>query len=617
MFRVKNALSIFAILSIFLFNLLLIFQTNAQGAPQAAFINVVNNSDVDLQYYGCDGLNEIYLNDINSGTGPNEFNGTYQNSLAKKAQTANLSFQQNFNPTIGAFAPLPTSITLKFALGIPKTPEYISKVCTSTDTTYIKSTTVPVSLSSASEVTISGTGNATVSKKGFINTTYVGFGFDYSQELNQTLQNTTTQLPKINLQSSGPPTSGAKICVNGAPTAVTLDSNNQYTISLPANTAPSLSIIDNAGTGCQATPAPLVLPSLKPDFQYSTNVIPFVPSMVYVVGSTLQLTSSNYVPSQKGVSLAKIEPNVTNPQTNTYTPIAKACIDNVVTNELISDTSFFPVGTGPHTILPVNPTNTCDTTASTHTINTPANTVSYLSLMNTFDRTQPLNIAFANSGPVPTQQPTIQTPVTIPLPANGIMNSQANTVSTSLLLEQNLSGNLSLKEPNAGTSGEDLLVIDLEFTGTTTLPIGTTITYKPITNPADLTSGGQGLPENSTQLSVPFEVVFSPQPTNLGKMNVTFRQPSLKKSLATIDTSKLKAFASNSPFVAYQANVLNNSVTTSINGGFKQLALYEVGTNGGLIRTGGFGGMNGVKVVGIFLVIAVIGYIGYSKVKRK
>jgi hypothetical protein len=237
--------------------------------------------------------------------------------------------------------------------------------------------------------------------------------------------------------------------------------------------------------------------------------------------------------------------------------------------------------------------------------------------MNTFDRSQPLNITFANAGPAPTQQPTIQTPVTIPLPANGSMNSVENTVSTSLLLEQNLAGNLSLKESNSATSGEDLLVVDIKFSGTTTLPTGTTITYKPITNIADLTSGGQGLPENSTQLSVPFEIVLIPQPTNVKKIDVTFRQSSLKKSLASIDTAKLKAFASNSPFVAFPANILNNSVTTSINGGFKQLALYEVGTNGGLIRTGGFGGVNGIKIAGIVLLASILGYIWYLKMRKK
>jgi hypothetical protein len=558
---------------------------NQPSAPQKAYFNLINNSDVDLQYYGCDGANNILLSDetgggVNSGL-YNQF-GEYMQTLTPKAKTTNLSIQQGYDPALNGFAPLPTNLTIKVALGIPKVAESLDKICTSANTTYIKSISVPVNLVAATDITIAGSGNTTTSLKGFVNGTYVGNQFDFTQELNNPLQNTTPQPPRIIFASSGPATAGAKVCKDGSPVSVNISSNNQYYLDIPAGSDATFSPINNDGTSCQTVFQALAITNPQTDYLYNTSVYALIPPVAAYQSSNYSVTSTTYTPSQKGVYIQ----SATAGTPTTYTKLAQACVDNVVVNEVVSTSGYIPVGTGSHSILPVNNANACDTTKKPYVINTPANTYSSLTLMNVHDSSVPLNVSLSVPTSQPVQQPTIQTPVSMSLPTSGTTSSVDNKVSTTLLLERDLAGNLSMKEANSGTAGEDLLSVQFEFTGTTTLPAGTTVTYTPITDKANLTSGGQGLPD-SGQLTVPFEIALSPKPANPVNMTVSFNTGSLLR----LQPNKLllKAFASNSPFVSYPASASGNLITTTIPGGFKQLALYEVNptTTSGLIRTGG------------------------------
>jgi hypothetical protein len=585
--------------------------TIAQNTPQKAFFNITNNSDVDLQYYGCDGANPMYMSDESDGginAGLNNQQGEYLQTEIVKNKTTILALPQAFDFVTNQNKPLPANITIKVAAALPASEADIFKICSSTNTSYIKSITVPVSTAAAKEITITGSGNTVTPKKGFVNGTSVPPTFDLSQEYNSPLQNTTSSLPKITFASSGPPTAGASVCVDNVVTPVTINSSNRYELSLPAGTSPSLSVIATSST-CSTNPAPLVISNIQSNNEYNTNIAAFTPPNIFAQGSPYTLSSTRYIPFQKGIYVSSAAPTPNSPQ-STYTNLAKACVNNVVQNEVAAGSGYVLVGTGPQTILPVTAQNTCDTTARSHTINTPANTSSNLILVNVHDKTQPLNLALTTQAQSAPQQPTIQTPVSTPLPTSGTINSIANTVSTTMLLERDLSGNLSIKESNVGTASQDLLTIQLEFTGTTNLPAGTTVTYTPITNSANLTDGGAGLPQGATQLSTPFEITLSPKPANAINMTVSVNQAALSKQLSQVNSANIKAFASNSPFAQFNTNVSANSISAIVPNGFKQFAIYELGTSNGLIRTGGSSYV-------YFVTLGIICIIGGTFILRK
>jgi hypothetical protein len=85
--------------------------------------------------------------------------------------------------------------------------------------------------------------------------------------------------------------------------------------------------------------------------------------------------------------------------------------------------------------------------------------------------------------------------------------------------------------------------------------------------------------------------VVTPTPVDFKEIKVSFAPAARKLDPIML---KLKAFASNSPFTAYPVTASGDIISTTIQGGFKQLALYEIVDNQGtnnpsskLIRTGG------------------------------
>jgi hypothetical protein len=575
-------------------------QAIVDGPPPKAYINVTNNSDVDLQYYGCDSTNPVFLSyESEGGIFAGNFNqgGKYTQPVLKKNATSLLSLNQGLDQQ-GVPVAFPSTITLKTAIALPAPAGAISKICSSTDTTYIKSFSTPISAESTSNITITGNGPATTFKKGFVNATTVSYLFNFSQELHQPLQNTTSQLPKIILGSGGQPVQGAKICVNGTPTAVNIDSSNQYFINLLPNTTPVLTMSDTPGTGCQATVSPLTMPSLKSNFEYQTSVIATTTTNPLQSPSGFTIYSTSYTPYQKGIYATRDE------GTN-FTQLTTICVDDIVTNESESGSKFFLLGTGSHKIQSVNSAGQCDTSNSDFYINTPDTTLSNLLFLNVHDKTQNLNVTQLNTGPVATQQPTIQSTVSTTLFRDLLAN--LGVVSTGkIVLQRDINGNLSLKSGSYNSSDQDLITMFLEFDGPE-IPVNTTVTYKPITNPADLTEGGAGLPINGTQITMPFELVITPKPTNLKNINLNFTPEARTKIPTTV--VPLRAYASNSPFVPYPViEQAGGTFATTIPGGFKQLAVYEDGSTtnsaNGLIRTGG----ENLDIVGpILMLISLVG----------
>jgi hypothetical protein len=577
------------ILFVLVFSLLQLSNTpvNAQNTPVKAYFNITNNSDVDLQYYACNGTAELSLSDESEeGVNAGRYNqqGEYLQTNLEKNKTTSLSLSQG-NDSQGNPIAFPANITIKVAAALPGVAGSIANICSSTNTTYIKSVTVPVNTATPVAISITGSGNTVTPKKGFVNSTFVSFGFDFSQELNQPLQQTTSQQPKIKFSSAGAQ-SGASVCVDNVVTPVTLNSSNVFELSLPPNTSPSISSIDSPTT-CASTPSPLVLNNIQSNTEYTTTVNAFAAPIIYQ-SSSYTLTNTAYVPYQKGVYINSAAPDP-NGQQSLYTQLAAVCVDNVVQNVVSPGTGYVTVSNGPKTFLPVNSSNACDTIARPMTLNTPANTLSSLMLVNVHNQDTPLNITLSGPAAAPVQEPTIQAPVSSPLPLNGAINSINNSITATMLLEQNLSGNLNFGDATAASSNQDLLALDLEFTGTTTLPANTTVTYTPITSPSDLTDGGAGLPQSATQLSIPFEITLNPKPANTLNMKVTILQPALKKQISQLNSANIKAYASNSPFAPFSATVNANaaSITSQIPGGFKQFALYEVSSTNSLIRTGG------------------------------
>jgi hypothetical protein len=592
----KSILSTFSLAILATTTILSAVPARAQAAPQKAYFNIINNSGVDLQYYGCDGATGQYLNyESEGGIYGGTFNdyGLFLQPKAKTGQTTSLSISQGFNPQTAQQLPLPGSLTLKFATGIAAPAEAIKNICTSTNTVYIKSITVAVNpAAAAADITITGTGNTATSTKGLVNGTYIGNnpGYDYTQELQNPLQYTTSQAPKVyfsgavapNVNGPGTPVDG-KVCVDGVVTNAPYFAGSQFTgsgsiVTLTPNSSPVLRKVNSDLTTCNTTASSVTLASVKSNFIYDVS------GFELLGNPNIYNTSGRFVPYTKGVYLN----SVTAGTPNTYTNQSKVCVDNVVTNEVATASSYMPVATGVHTLLPVNTSNACDTTATPYSFSTPANSYSSLSIVNVHDKTLALNATLSVPATAPVQQPTIQTTVTTPLPTSGPTSIVDNYIGTTMLLERDLSGNLSIKESNAGTAGEDLLSLDMRFNGLT-LPSATTVSYKPITNNADLTASGEGLPVGGTQLTQPFELVLTPKPTNVREVTVSFNAGSLSKPLSQINTANLKAYASNSPFQAYPVTITNGVISTTIPGGFKQLSLYEVAPSSttGLIRTGG------------------------------
>jgi hypothetical protein len=556
-----------------------------------AYINVTNNSSTDLQYYGCDGVNEVYLSDeTGDGSNSGRYNqqGQYYQTNILKNQATSLAMAQAVDQQ-GMPKPFPANITLKFAVAIPNPGEAIGDICKSTDTTYIKSTQVSLNQATPSEVIITGSGDATSYKDGLVNTTYTGFGFDIAQQPHQILQNTTSQQPKFLLQSAAQPVPGAKICVNNVPTPVTINSSNQYSIYLVQDTSPVLSMISTDGITCQSAIGSLTTPLLQSNWTYSTNVIAIVPNTAFMSPNSFSILSKIYTPYQKGIFVSKAKPDPSSPQMTLYDSLDKVCIDDIVTGEVSPGSKFFLVSTHAHKIQVVNNTNQCDISSRVLDLDTPDNSLSYLTILNVHDASKPLNIVLSQPTTNLVQQQTIQSEVSTPIMVNGgTINSLDDTTTYKLLLERDISGNLSLKDATTDTQSQDILTVSIKV-GQGSAWINPTATYKPILNTVDLTEGGAGLPVNGKQVTQPFELILNPKPASLKEVSVSFQPIARKLDPVML---KLKAYASNSPFVAYPVSQQGNIFTTTIPNGFKQLALYETSDpvttiTGGLIRTGG------------------------------